>query len=61
MMIVGAGVFMEVAPTSLSFELRYNQSLLNAGSSDQLAANAGVPVRFRLAGFQVLAGVLFPL
>jgi len=61
MMIVGAGVLTEVAPASLSFELRYNQSLLNAGSSDQLATQAGVPVRFRSAGFQLLAGVLFPL
>ncbi len=61
MMIVGAGVLIEVAPASLNFELRYNQSLLNAGSSDQLAAKVGVPVRFRSAGFQFLAGVLFPL
>lgn len=61
MMIIGTGVLIKVAPASLSFELRYNQSLLNAGSSDQLAAKAGVPVRFRSAGFQFLAGVLFPL
>jgi hypothetical protein len=61
MMIIGAGILVEVAPASLSFELRYNQSLLNAGSSDQLAAKAGVPVRFRSSGIQFLAGVLFPL
>jgi hypothetical protein len=61
MMIIGAGVLIEAAPAALSFELRYNQSLLNAGSSDQLAAKAGVPVRFRSSGFQFLAGVLFPL
>jgi len=61
MMIVGAGTFFEIAPAILSLELRYNQSLLNAGSSDQLAAKAGVPVRFRSAGLQFLAGVLFRL
>ena len=61
MMIIGAGTFIEIAPAMLSLELRYNQSLLNAGSSDQLAAKAGVPVRFRSAGIQLLAGVLFRL
>jgi hypothetical protein len=61
MMIIGAGVLIDIAPACVSVELRYNQSLLNAGSSDQLATKAGVPVRFRSAGLQLLAGVLFPL
>jgi hypothetical protein len=61
MMIVGVGGLVEVAPALLTFELRYAQSILNAGSSDQLAAKAGVPVRFRSSGLQLLVGVLFPL
>lgn len=61
MMILGVGGVVDVAPAFLTFEVRYAQSLLNAGSDDQLATAAGVPVRFRLSGLQLLAGVLFPL
>jgi hypothetical protein len=60
-MILGVGGVVEVAPAFLTFEVRYTQSLLNAGSNDALAAAVGVPVRFRSTGFQLLAGVLFPL
>jgi hypothetical protein len=61
MMIFGVGGLVEVAPAFLTFEIRYTQSILNAGSSDQLATSVGIPVRFRSSGFQLLAGVLFPL
>jgi hypothetical protein len=61
MMIFGVGGSVEIAPGFLTFELRYTQSLLNAGSSNQLATAVGVPVRFRSSGVQLLTGVLFPL
>jgi Outer membrane protein beta-barrel domain len=61
MMILGVGGMVKVAPAFLTIELRYTQSLLNAGSSDQLAVAVGVPVRFRSSGFQLLVGVLFPM
>lgn len=61
MMLFGVGWSVDVAPAFLTFELRYTQSLLNAGQSDQLATAVGIPVRFRSSGLQLLAGVLFPL
>jgi hypothetical protein len=61
MMIFGVGGMVKIAPAFLTFELRYTQSLLNAGSSDQLAEAVGAPVRFRSSGFQLLVGVLFSL
>jgi hypothetical protein len=61
MMLFGVGWSVEVAPAFLTFELRYTQSLLNAGKNDQLATTVGIPVRFRSSGLQLLAGVLFPL
>jgi hypothetical protein len=61
MMLVGVGWSVKLAPAFLTFELRYGQSLLNAGLNDQLATGVGIPVRFRSSGFQLLAGVLFPL
>jgi hypothetical protein len=61
MMVFGVGRLVEISPAFLTIELRYGQSLFNAGSSNQLATAVGVPVRFRLSGFQLLAGVLFPL
>jgi len=61
MMLIGAGVAFPLDPAVLSFELRYSQSLINAGSDEQLQAAAGIPPRFRSSGFQLLAAVLFPL
>jgi hypothetical protein len=60
-MILGVGKTFHVHPVLLSLELRYGQSLLNAGANDQLAAITGVPPRFRSSGFQVLVAVLYPL
>jgi hypothetical protein len=60
-MILGVGKTFHVNQVLLSLELRYGQSLLNAGANDQLAGAAGVPPRFRSTGFQVLAAVLYPL
>jgi hypothetical protein len=61
MMIIGVGGTIHLDPALLTIELRYGQSLINAGSNDQLAANIGLPPRFRSTGFQLLAGVMFPL
>jgi hypothetical protein len=61
MMILGVGTSISVAPAFITLELRYGQSLANAGANDQLTATAGVPLRFRSSGFQLLAAVLFPL
>jgi len=61
MMIVGVGTSIDLNPASLTIELRYGQSLANAGANDQLTAAAGIPVRFRSSGFQLLAAILFPL
>jgi hypothetical protein len=61
MMIIGVGGTIHLDPALLTIELRYGQSLINAGSNDQLAAKIGVPPRFRSTGFQLLAGVMYPL
>lgn len=61
MMIIGVGANITLDPALITCELRYGQSLANAGANDQLTAAAGVPVRFRSSGFQLLAAILFPL
>ncbi len=61
MMIFGVGTSIALDPALLTFELRYGQSLANAGANDQLAAAAGISPRFRSSGFQLLAAILFPL
>lgn len=60
-MIIGVGTSIVLDPALLTFELRYGQSLANAGANDQLTAAAGIPLRFRSTGFQLLAALLFPL
>jgi hypothetical protein len=61
MMLLGVGGNIRFDPAVLTLELRYGQSLLNAGSNDQLATKAGINPRFRSTGFQFLLGVMFPL
>ena len=61
MMVLGIGAAIDVAPASITLELRYGQSLINAGANDKLTSAAGIPLRFRSSGFQLLAAVLFPL
>jgi hypothetical protein len=58
-MLVGAGAVIPIEPVTLTLELRYSQSILNAGSN--AGQVAGVPVRFRSSGFTFTAGVLFGL
>ncbi len=45
----------------LTLELRYSQSLLNVADTEIGDENYSVPARFRSSGFQLLAGLLFPL
>lgn len=61
MMILGVGGTAHLSPVFVSIELRYGQSLLNAGANDQLAAAVGISPRFRSSGFQLLVAVLYPL
>jgi hypothetical protein len=61
MMVLGVGKNLQLDPVTLSFELRYGQSLLNAGANDKLAAKAGISPRFRSSGFQLLVALLYPL
>ena len=60
-MILGVGAAFHLAPALVSIELRYGQSLLNAGANEELAAAAGFSPRFRSSGFQLLVAVLYPL
>jgi hypothetical protein len=60
-MILGVGKTFPIHRFLLTLELRYGQSLINAGANDQLAAALGVPPRFRSTGFQLLVAVLYPL
>jgi len=60
-MLFGVGAAFDLRPVSLSLELRYTQSLLNAGASDDLATQVGMTPRFRCSGFQFLVGALLPL
>jgi hypothetical protein len=61
MAILGVGASLPIDPARVTLEVRYGQSILNAGANDQLAAAAGIPLRFRSSGFQFLAAILFPL
>lgn len=45
----------------LTLELRYSQSLLNVADTEIGDETYSVPARFRSSGFQLLAGLLFPL
>jgi hypothetical protein len=59
-MLLGVGMMFPVESVSLTVEVRYSQSILNAGTSS-IDAVFGMPTRFRLSGFQFLAGILVPL
>lgn len=61
MMLFGVGAIVPADPMVLTFELRYSQSLVNAGASDQLIEQLGISPRFRSSGFELLAGFMFPL
>lgn len=59
--IVGIGAQIPFSETVATIELRYSQSLMNAGKTETAAEAFQMPPRFRLSGLQLLAGVLFSL
>jgi hypothetical protein len=61
MMLLGVGKNFRLEPVVLSFELRYGQSLLNAGANEQLTRLVGISPRFRSSGFQLLVALVYPL
>jgi hypothetical protein len=61
MMLLGVGKNFQLEPVVLSFELRYGQSLLNAGANEQLTKLVGISPRFRSSGFQLLVALVYPL
>lgn len=60
-LIVGIGAQIPLSDVLATIELRYSQSLLNAGKTESAAETFQMPARFRLSGLQLLAGVLFSL
>ncbi len=58
---IGFGVLVPAGRSLLSFEVRYEQSILNLSASGQEEGENSLPVRFRSSGFQFLAGFLWPL
>lgn len=59
--VVGIGIHLPLSTSTTTIELRYTQSLLNLGKTDQAAEAFQMPPRFRLSGLQLVAGVLFSL
>ena len=60
-LVVGIGAQIPVYDMLATVELRYSQSLMNAGKTEAAAETFQMPARFRLSGLQLLAGVLFSL
>ena len=56
----GVGFMVPAGSTLLTFELRYQQSLINMVNPDAEAYNEALAPRLRSSGFQLLAAVLFP-
>jgi hypothetical protein len=56
----GVGFMVPAGSTLLTFELRYQQSLVNMVNPDAEAYNEALAPRLRSSGFQLLAAVLFP-
>jgi len=60
-LIVGLGAQIPISGMLGTVELRYSQSLLNAGKTEAAAEVFQMPARFRWSGLQLVAGVLFSL
>jgi len=56
----GVGFMVPAKSALLTFELRYQQSLVNMINSDANASIEALAPRLRSSGFQLLASVLFP-
>ncbi len=55
------GVMFPVGRPKITLEARYTQSLLNLSNEDQNPEPNALPTRFRNSGFQLFAGLLYPL
>ncbi len=60
-MVFGFGAKIPLGSPFLTLEWRYAQSLLNVADIQVGEDEQGLPVRFRSTGFQLLAGLIFPL
>ena len=57
----GFGLMVPLGRPTLTFEIRYEQSILNLAGADRQEGDDVLPVRFRSTGFQFMAGLLWPL
>ena len=55
------GVMLPIGRPKITLEARYSQSLLNVAKEDQNPEEEALPARFRSSGFQLFAGLLYPL
>jgi len=58
---IGFGLMVPIGRPSLSFEIRYEQSILNLAGSGSEDDDNVLPLRFRSSGFLFMAGLLLPL
>jgi len=58
---IGFGLMVPIGRPILAFELRYEQSVLNLADAGREEGDDFLPVRFRSSGFQLLAGIQWPL
>ncbi len=58
---IGFGLMVPVGRPTLSFEIRYEQSILNLAASRTEEDDDVFPLRFRSSGFLFLVGLLLPL
>lgn len=59
--IIGFGVMVHVGSSLLTFELRYDQSILNMVKPEQDPSGSGMPVRARSTGLHLFVAYLFTL
>ena len=58
---IGFGLMVPVGRPSLTFEIRYEQSILNLAASESEDDEYVLPTRFRSSGFLFMAGLILPL
>ena len=59
--VAGFGVVFPVGKPSLTVELRYEQSIINASDTSRDTDGDDLPQRIRSSGFEFLAGILIPI
>lgn len=55
------GVMLPIGRPKVTLEARYSQSILNVAKEGQNPEEEALPARFRSSGFQLFAGLLYPL